>query len=321
MAGIIISLLVFLAVFLGIFAVNFILTDIFMQERSRRRQEIEDDLRVQMRRYAKTLADQGDLQNLVESEGPQPFSVVDLVKKIKAYSIQAGMQANTEKLWFFCFVSGAALGVVTYLLTNSLLFACVLIVIGLFAPVIYIVIKRNQRQAQLSEQLPEALDLMSRVLRAGQTIPQAMNAVADEFGDPVGTEFGFCYEQQNLGLSEDVAMQNFVDRTGLMEIKILVMGMLIQKQSGGNLAELLDKLAKVMRQRNELKGMVKGLTAEGRMQAMVLLGLPFFAFFMMLAVNRDYAIKLLDHPALVYGTIAMMVVGAVWIRKIVNFDY
>jgi tight adherence protein B len=201
------------------------------------------------------------------------------------------------------------------------IFAVLSIFIGALLPIVYILHKRKQRLQTLSEQLPDALELMSRVMRAGQTVTQAMNAVADEFRDPIGTEFGFCYEQQNLGLSLDVALHNLVERTGLMEIKIMVMGMIIQRQAGGNLAELLDKLSGVMRQRLELKGVIRSFTAEGRMQAAFLMGLPFCAWVGLFFINRVYALKLLDHPTLIYMTLGLMLIGMLWIRRIINFDY
>ena len=162
---------------------------------------------------------------------------------------------------------------------------------------------------------------MSRVLRAGQTTTQGMNAVAEEFKPPIGEEFGYCYEQQNLGLSTDVALQQLAKRTGLMEMKIFVMAVLIQRQAGGNLAELLDKLATVIRKRFELKGMIKSLTAEGRLQATLLIILPFAVWVLLYFVNNNYAMKLFRHPQLIISSITGMVIGALWIKKIINFDF
>lgn len=322
MTGILISVLVFLTVFLGIFAVNLVLTDIFKQERSEHLKELEVELRQQMRQHAKSAMDQPDLQSIhVMARQNNPFSIVDLIKRFQSAIGQAGLNVDPQKIWFLGLVSGSAVGLVLFFVMSSPILMGLSVAIGFLFPIFYILYKRKQRLDALAEQLPDALELMSRVLRAGQTVTQSMNAVADEFADPVGTEFGFCYEQQNLGLSLEVAMRNLVSRTGLIEIKIMVMGMLIQRQAGGNLAELLDKLSDVMRQRHELRGMVAGFTAEGRMQAWFLFGLPFAAWFLLLLVNRDYALKLLDHPPLIYSTIGFMVIGMVWIRKIINFDY
>ena len=105
---------------------------------------------------------------------------------------------------------------------------------------------------------------MGRVVRAGQTISQALQAVADEFPPPIAAEFAYCYEQQNLGLSPESALRDLARRTGLLEIKIFVLALLVQQQTGGNLAELLDKLSGIIRERFRIRGQIKTLTAEGR---------------------------------------------------------
>ena len=130
---------------------------------------------------------------------------------------------------------------------------------------------------------------MGRVIRAGQTMSQALQAVADEFPPPIAGEFAYCYEQQNLGLPPEAALRDLARRTGLLEIKIFVLALLVQQQTGGNLAELLDKLSDVIRERYQIRGKIKALTAEGRMQAIVLLALPPALFLIMLVMNRDYA--------------------------------
>ena len=322
MMGIIISALVFLAVFLGIFTINLILTDLFKQERSEQLREMEAELRLQMRQHAKATTSQSDLQLIYSAEHQgNPFSILQLIKQLKKAADQAGADTDPQKVGFWGLTSGAVAGMLLYVLTHNAILAVAVILLGAIFPIVYILKKRRKRLDELAEQLPDALELMARVMRAGQTVTQAMNAVADEFKDPIGTEFGFCYEQQNLGLSLDVAMHHLVERTGLMEIKIMAMAIVIQRQAGGNLAELLNKLADVMRKRLALKGLIQTLTAEGRMQAAFLVALPFVAWVGMFFLNRVYAMKLLDHPTLIYMTLGLMVLGMVWIRKIVNFDY
>ncbi len=313
---------VFLAVFLGIFTVNLILTDLFKEDRSRQLKEMEAELRQQMREAARRATQQVDASWVDgPSTGPRQFSIIDLMKQFRQIVHQSGTKSNAQWVGFVGLAGGAVLGLLAFFLTNSLVLALAMILVGGAFPVFYIFQKRQQRMNQLAEQLPDALELMARVLRAGQTVPQALNGVADEFVEPIGTEFGFCYEQQNLGLPLEVALNNMVERTGLIEIKILVMAINVQRQAGGNLAELLDKLSDVMRQRQLLKGSIRSLTAEGRMQATVLAGLPFVTWIAMLFINREYAMKLLQHPPLIYGTVGLMALGIVWIRKIVNFEF
>ncbi len=110
-------------------------------------------------------------------------------------------------------------------------------------PWLYVLLKRHQRLDRLREQLPDAFELMSRVLRAGQTISQAMQAVAEEFSRPISLEFLYCSEQMNLGLSPEQALRILGQRTGLLEIKIFILSVVVHRNTGGNLAELLDKLS------------------------------------------------------------------------------
>lgn len=312
---------IFLCVFLGILFINLILTDLFKQDRNAQLKEMEATLRVQMREHARKQTQQGDLQSIAMSAEQTHFSLVELLKNFRKAVDQAGLKTDPQMIGFIGLVGGSALGVLLHLLVHNTFLTAGCFVAGALLPIFYILSKRKQRMRKLAEQLPEALELMSRVLRSGQTITQAMNGVADEFPEPIGSEFGFCYEQQNLGLPLEVALKNMVERTGLIEIKILVMGIAIQRQAGGNLAELLDNLSEVMRQRQELVGTVQTLTAEGKLQAYMLIALPLFIWLLLFFLNRPYALKLLDHPQLLMGTLALMFVGFLWIRRIVNFDY
>ncbi len=321
MFGLFVGISVFLGVFLGILTVNLVLTDLFKQDRSEQLKSLEVELRLQMREHARKVSQQQDLNSIEFADPNRQFSLLDWFRNFRKSIDQAGLKTDPQLLGFFGLAGGALVGVLLYFTTNSLVLAIAAMAMGAALPILYILQKRNQRMNLLTEQLPDALELMARVLRAGQTITQAMNGVADEFPEPIGTEFGFCFEQQNLGLALEVAMKNMVERTGVIEIKILVMGISIQRQAGGNLAELLDKLSKVMRERQTLKGTVQSLTAEGRMQAAFLIGLPFLAWIAMFFLNRTYAMKLLDHPPLIFSTLGLMAIGVLWIRKIINFDY
>jgi len=189
------------------------------------------------------------------------------------------------------------------------------------APFLYVHLKRKRRLDKMLSQMPEALELMSRAIRAGQTMSQALQAIAQEFEPPIGPEFALCYEQQNLGLPPELAFQDLARRTGLLEIKIFIMAMLVQRQTGGNLSELLEKLAGVVRDRFRLTGKIRSLTAEGRAQAAVLQVMPPVVFGLMMLLNRKYAEILFQHPNYLIGLGVSMALGALWIRKIVNFNY
>ncbi len=188
------------------------------------------------------------------------------------------------------------------------------------APFAYLYLRWRARIEKLTSQLPDAFDLMARVIRAGHSVPQALQAVADEFEPPVATEFAYCQEQQNLGLLPEVTFRELAQRTGVLEIKIFVMAMLIQRQTGGNLTELLERLASLVRDRIRIRGHVKALTAEGRLQAIILLLLPPVMFLVMMAVYPEYASELLEHTGMIAAMVGSMAVGALWIHRIVNFE-
>ncbi len=161
---------------------------------------------------------------------------------------------------------------------------------------------------------------MARVLRAGSSLPQALQAVGDAFEDPLAGEFAQCQKQLDLGLRPEETYQEMAERCGIVEMRIFVMAMAIQRQTGGNMSEILERLANLVRSRLRLRQQVRSLTAEGRMQGWVLLVLPFFVFAVMMVVNREYAEILLTQTSLLAATGAAMLLGTLWIRRIVNFD-
>jgi tight adherence protein B len=322
--GIFTTILVFMAVFLGIFAVNLVLVDLFKRDREKALRRMQDQLQARQRKEARNAAmnrrDQ-NLGQLAEEAFQENPTIKSLAERFKELVDQSGMKVSTQKLALISVVSALVVGGLVGLLFQSIIFGLAAAVFAGAIPVGYVANVRHRRQNRIREQLPDVLELMARVLRAGQTITQAMNSVAEEFKPPIGLEFSYCYEQQNLGLAPEVALKDLAQRTGIVEIKIFVLAVLVHRQSGGNLAELLDKLSHIVRERFRIRGEIKSLTAEGRMQASILLLLPIAVWFGLFVINRNYAMKLLDHPSLVLGMIGVMGVGAVWIRKIVNFDF
>ncbi|MBI3464453.1 MAG: type II secretion system F family protein [Planctomycetes bacterium] len=192
---------------------------------------------------------------------------------------------------------------------------------GFAVPLLYVQRRYATRIHRLRAQLPEAFDLMSRGVRAGQTIAGAMQVVAADLKPPLAEEFAYCCEQQSLGLSPEVALRELAHRTGVIELQMFVVALLVQRQTGGNPVEVLNNLSAVIRKRLRLAGKVRALTAEGRLQAVVLSVLPAIMFVVLLFVNHSYAQVLLDRPRLLIGTVFSELLGALWIRKIVNFNY
>lgn len=181
-------------------------------------------------------------------------------------------------------------------------------------------VKRFSRQKKLSRQLPEAFQMISRSVSAGQTVPAALRIIADDFDEPISEEFALCYEQQNLGISRETSLRKLAQRTGIMELQLFVVALLVQERSGGDLVGLLDNLAAMIRKRLKLQNRIRALTGEGRMQAIVLIVLPIAALAAMLVLSPDYAQSLLDRPWLLGAAAGAQILGALWIRRIVNFE-
>jgi len=322
-SGIIIAL-TFVTGFLAIFAVNLVLVDLFERDRKQRLKQTEAELRLRQRERAKEASGSLQSENLAdlaaEAFHDPAADRKSLLKTLDELIEQAGVEMSAGRLIVMTLATGGIVGLPAGFLTGSLLWGGLLGLSASVIPYAIVRLKRAQRLETMRGQLPDTFDLMSRTLRAGQTMTQAMYSVSTEFRAPIATEFGYCYEQQNLGLPPEFALRDLARRTSLLEIKIFVVAILIHRTSGGNLAELLEKLAAIVRDRFRIRSKIKALTAEGRFQALILLGLPFFVFGAMMVMNRPYAIKLFEHPYLIGGALTSMALGAVWMQKIITFD-
>jgi tight adherence protein B len=298
-----------------------ILSDLYFRDRSRVNQRVDEEFRSRQRERAKRSLMLKDLREILAEGGDLGETAPTLRQRFDAMVEQSGLDLTPERLQLIAALSGLVSGAVLGLLRQSIAVGILAALIGAGVPLFYVQLKRKARLEKLRTQLPDAFDLMGRVIRAGQTMSQALLAVADEFPLPIAGEFSYCYEQQNLGLPTEIAFRDLSRRNGLIEIKIFVMALLVQQQTGGNLADLLDKLASVIRDRFRVRGQVAALTAEGRMQGIVLLALPPAMFAIMMVLNRNYASVLLQHPSLIVATLVNEMIGALWIRKIVNFDF
>jgi tight adherence protein B len=181
--------------------------------------------------------------------------------------------------------------------------------------------KRRVRLNNFASQLPDAMELIARALRAGHSLAAGMHVVAEEMPPPIADEFGRIYEEQNLGISLEDALQGVCDRVPNLDLRFFVTSVIIQRQTGGDLAEILDKIGYVIRERFKILGAVKALTAEGRLSGVVLIGLPFVLFLIMMHLKYDYVALLWQKPLgvkmLVFAGL-MQIVGAICIKKIID---
>jgi tight adherence protein B len=313
--------LTFLAVVAAVAGAYSIVSDLYLRDRVRVSRRVDEEFRKRLRDRAQKTLMLKDLRDLSAGAPGEGMEQTNMRSRFEAMVEQSGLEITPGRLVAIAVGSGLALAFLGGLVRREPIAAAVGALLGGGVPLAYVNFMRNRRSEKLLSQLPDAFDLMSRVIRAGQTMAQGLQSVSDEFSAPIAGEFAFCYEQQNLGLSPETAMRELARRTGLLEVKIFVLAMLVQQQTGGNLAEMLDKLSAIIRERYKMRGKIKALTAEGRMQAIVLLGLPPFVFMLMMWLNRDYAGILLAHPALLWTIVISETIGALWIRKIVNFDF
>ena len=190
-----------------------------------------------------------------------------------------------------------------------------------FFPYIYVMFKRGRRLKKFANQLPQALDLMSQAMRAGQSLPAGIQLVGQQVAAPLGPEFHTAYEQQNLGSTIVDSLEQMCDRIPDLDLRFFATAVMLQRQTGGDLAEILDKIGKLVRERMQIKGMIQALTGEGRISGSVLLAMPPILFLVMLKLNYEYVMKLFEEPLghkMLAVAIAMQIVGALWIKKIIN---
>jgi len=192
------------------------------------------------------------------------------------------------------------------------------------APIGWVMFLRSRRFLKFQEGLPEALDLMVSALRAGHSLIAAMGLVARECPDPVGVEFRGCFEEQNYGLELKVALDNMMQRIPIQDLAIVATAIMIQKESGGNLAEVLDKTSHVIRERFRLQRQVKVHTAQGRLTGWILTLLPVVLAILLYFINPNMMSVLWHKPMgikLIWISVGMIFVGGLVIRKIVTLDY
>ena len=236
---------------------------------------------------------------------------------------QANLSWSAGRLVMMTAVCFAAASYLVHLRFPAILPALGAGVLAAFCPFAYVLFMRNKRLAKFEEGLPEALDLMVSGLRAGHSLIAVMGLVGRECSDPVGSEFKTCFEEQNYGLELKTAIENLIVRVPVQDLRIVATAIMIQKESGGNLAEVLDKTAYVIRERFRLKRQVRTHTAQGRLTGWILSLLPVVLGFALFSVNPTLMSVLWTRPIgvdLLWISAGMTCVGGLIIRRIVNMD-
>jgi tight adherence protein B len=190
-------------------------------------------------------------------------------------------------------------------------------------PYLHLLKKKRERMAKFEKQLPEALDLIARSLKAGHAFTSGMKLVSEEFKDPLGPEFDETLDEVNFGLSVADALKNLTKRVECLDLKFFVVSVILQRETGGNLAEIIESLAHLIRSRFKFRRKVRVLSAEGKLSGVILVVLPFVLFAGLLLINPSYMGIMFADPigkVIITISIIMIIVGVFFIRRIVDID-
>ncbi len=245
----------------------------------------------------------------------------EVFNKLQAVLRQADMKITVYRFVISSLIAGFVAGLLIFFFSGSLMAMFIATVVVMGAPLMFVLNQRRRRFHTFLEQLPDALELMVRSLQAGHSFSSALQMVATEMPDPIAREFGKAYEEQNLGLNIKSALENLVERVPLLDLKLCVTAVLIQREIGGNLSEVLRNISHTIRERFRIQGEIRVKSAQARLSGYIVSALPFFLFFWINMVNPAYMKTLYDHEYGVYilGTgVVMQIIGWLIIRKIVD---
>ncbi len=277
----------------------------------------------------KDAAGRGGRYSLLRSEALSTLSTYNLilsrvrfVPKLKDLLEQANVEWSVGRVSAMMLLAGVvALNLAIRSELLPLIGSFALAGVAAAAPILYLMQLRTKRHREVEEQLPEALDYLSRAVIAGNSLPMSLELMADEVGPPLSIEVRKTVDEYNLGSQMDEALRGLTDRLPLVDVRFFVSAVLTQSRTGGNLHELLETLSETIRERAALKGQVRALTANGRLTAIILTALPAFIAVMMWFVNPDYFMVLANHPlgkTLIFSAICAQVAAYFVINKIVD---
>lgn len=247
-------------------------------------------------------------------------SIADRFGSLKLFFIQADTTMKVESFLMICLGSGLGGALIILLANAPLPFMPLAAIVGFAIPWVWLILKRASRFKKFAAQMPDAMELLSRALRSGHGVASAMKVVVDELPDPISKEFNIAYEEQNLGIPLEQALKNLYYRMPNLDYKFFAMAVSIQKQTGGDLAEVLDKIGKIIRERFKIMGQVQALTGEGRISGIVLMALPIALFVAVWRLNPDYVMLLFTDELgrkMIAVAIVLQILGAITIQKII----
>ena len=243
--------------------------------------------------------------------------------RLNAYIAQAGLKIKPGVLALLSAISGVAIYFICYVEEWGIITAVLFGLLGLALPAMFVAIRRTQRLRKFEKNFPEAIDLLSRAIRAGHAVTAGLEMMSKETPQPVAGEFRTVFEENNFGLPLRYALHNLTERVPLVDVRFFVTGLVVQKETGGNLVELLENLASVIRERFKIRGEVRTKTAQGRFTAAILIALPPTFLLITRAINPEYTSGLFTDPlgrTLLGVGAFLQIIGSLIIWKIVNIE-
>ena len=317
----VIALLVFVVVTVLAFAAMSLL-----DQRSAQARVLRDRLSTVQKPDEQTAPDTALLRDEVLSRIPAFDTLlrrserVSLLQKMLA---QGNIDARAGNFLMLCAVSALVLAAIAFIAGGNLLFGWAGALLGFFIPYAYASHMRTRRFQKFEEKFPEAIDTLARAVRAGHAFTTALEMIANEVSEPVAGEFRQLYEEQKFGLPVRDALLNLADRIPLVDVKFFVTAVMLQRETGGNLAEILDNLSYVIRERFKILRQVRVHTAQGRLTMVLLMALPPTIVVLMLMLNPGFIRPLFTDPlghALIVGGITLQTMGYFVIRRIIRIQ-
>jgi tight adherence protein B len=245
------------------------------------------------------------------------------IARLQTMLEQGDVKSRAGNVVLLCLLSGAGVGLLVLLFSGFPQFAWLGALLGAFLPYSYASYKRTKRFQKFEEIFPEAIDTLARAVRAGHAFTTALELIANEIAEPVASEFRKLFEEQKFGLPVRDALVNLTERVPLVDVKFFVTAVMLQRETGGNLAEILDNLSYVIRERFKIMRQVRVHTAQGRMTMMLLMGLPPIIIVTMQAMNPSFIRPLFQDPighALIVVGITLQTIGYFVIRKVIQIQ-
>jgi tight adherence protein B len=243
--------------------------------------------------------------------------------RLKTLLEQAGKQQMAYRFALYVLLVSGGIALIVWLSLHHLIFALAAFIVTAALPIVWLIKQRSKRLDKFEEQLPEALQMMARALRTGYPFTECMKIISTEMSEPISQEFGMTYEEINYGRNIEVAFALMIERVPSLSLIAMSTAIIIQRETGGNLAEVLLKISDVLRGRFKLQRRIKTLSAEGLLSAWILLLLPLGLFGLMSLMNPDYFKPVYDSPdrmMYLYIFMGLELTAAFWIRLIITID-